>query len=82
MNSKTLMLFAVLAVCLLLAGMFCVQTYFLSGEARSLNGQVSAINGWRGLVQQLVVDCAEYSKQHPAIDPILEPITGKRPAAK
>ena len=75
-------LFAVLGVGLLLAGVFFLQTYFLGAELRKQNGEVAFVNNRHALAQQLVNDCGEYSKQHPEINPILESLVGKKPAAK
>jgi hypothetical protein len=79
-NGTTTILNVVLGLFLALAVIFCLQTYFLSAEFRNLNGQISGVNTWRQAVQQLVVDCSEYSKKNPAIVPILETIGYKQPA--
>jgi hypothetical protein len=41
-------------------------------ELRNLQSQVFLINNRRAAVTALAGDVMEYSKQHPAIDPILE----------
>jgi len=81
-NGTTTILNVVLGICLVLAIIFFLQTYFLSAEVRALNGQISGINGWRQALQSLAADCAEYSKKNPAINPILEPVIGKQPGTK
>ena len=78
-NGTTTILNVVLGLFLALAVIFCLQTYFLSAEFRSLNGQINGVNTWRQAVQQLLNDCNEYSKKNPAMTPILESL-GKAPA--
>jgi len=82
LNLTTLLLFAVLGVFLLLAAIFGARTYLLGAELRKKNYEVVFANNRHALVQQLVNDCGEYGKQHPAIIPIVESLIGKPPAAK
>lgn len=87
LSSTNLILYVVLGVCLVAAMLFCVQTISINGDLRNYNGRVNGINNWRATVQALVLDCVEYSKRNPAINPILEQagIIGNKamtPAAK
>ena len=79
LNLTTRLLFSVLGVGLLLAGIFFLQTYFLGAELRRKNGEMVFANERHAIAQQLVNDCGDYSKQHPAMTPILESLVGKRP---
>ena len=79
----------ILAVCLLLSAFFCIKIFFQTRELRSLGGQVQRINAYRANMQALMVDCIEYSKTHPNIDPILQqaglkqaPSASSKPASK
>ena len=82
LNLTTLLWFTVLGVFLLLAGIFGVRTYMLGSNLRKLNYETVFANNRHALVQQLINDCGDYSKQHPAINPIMEALVGKPPAAK
>jgi hypothetical protein len=48
-------------------------------ELRSLQAQASMINNNRTVINALANDTVEYSKKHPAIDPILESV-GLKPS--
>ena len=77
-----------LGVCLLASVVLCLQFIFVTRDTRSLNGQMSYINGFRATLQSLVADCLAYSDHNPAINPILESANLKaksasgKPAAK
>jgi hypothetical protein len=43
-------------------------------ELRSLQAQATQINNSRAMIQALANETIEYSKTHPAIDPILESV--------
>jgi hypothetical protein len=82
-NGLTTILIGALAVCLLASAFLSLQFFFLSREARQLNGQLAHINTWNSGVQAFVMECAEYSKKNPAILPILKTIgVEPNPAAK
>ncbi len=52
-------------------------------ELRSLQSQAAFINNNRAIITSLANDALEYSKTHPAIDPLLESVgfkPGKAPA--
>jgi len=71
-----------LAVSLIASVIFCIQYINRSRTARSLNGQVMAINQYRTTVQAFVNECVAYSEKNPAILPILESVgIRKNPAA-
>jgi len=48
-------------------------------ELRSLQNQAALINNNRAMINALAADTVEYSKTHPAIDPLLETM-GLKPA--
>ena len=67
-----------LALSLVLSVIFCLQFIFLSREFRALNVQAGLANAHRSTIQALVIDCIEYSKKNPAIDPLLKSIGAKQ----
>ena len=67
-----------LALSLVLSVVFCIQFIFLSRELRSLNVSAAMANAHRSTIQALVMDCIEYSKKNPAIDPLLKSIGAKQ----
>lgn len=82
-NGFTTILNIVLGVCLVACVFLCIQSVFLSRDARVMNAQLNGGNAWRNAVNQLAVDCAEYSKKNPEILPILQSIGyNAKPAAK
>lgn len=76
-------LYAVLALCLVLAMVFSVQTISMNGDLRNYNGRVQAINNWQATVQALTTDCVEYSKRNQDIVPLLQQagVLGNKPMA-
>ena len=82
LNPTTMVLFVILAVGLLFTGVCGLRTYNLGAELRSMNAEIVGINNWRQLIQQLAIDCNEYSKKNPDIIPVIEPYFGKPPGAK
>ncbi len=81
-------LIGVLAVSVLLSGYFFTSYIMRSREIRNSQAMLMGINARRQAMNALVLDVMEYSKTHPAIDPLLEatnlkPKTGTAaPAAK
>lgn len=73
-NGLTTLLNGALAVCLVASVFLCAQFFFLSRDFRQLSAQVAGINAWRNSVQAFASDCIAYSKQNPAIVPLLETI--------
>jgi len=59
----------------------CYLSIQYSRELRSLQYQVMTINFKRGVINALASDVMEYSKTHPAIDPILESVGKPKSAA-
>ncbi len=60
--------------------LFGTQYYFKSKEVRTsqtLISEFSRLQNTQGIVNGLVNESLEYSKSHPAIDPILESIGAK-----
>jgi hypothetical protein len=73
-------LLGVLTVSALLSVVFCSLYISSTRELRSLQTQASFINNNRTIINALANDTLEYSKTHPAIDPVLESLgfkTGK-----
>jgi hypothetical protein len=77
----TTILLVLLGISAVLSAWF-FWTYASRGrELRNLQDQVQKIQQHRNLVLALVQDSIEYSKTHPAIDPILEEAKIKAPKA-
>ena len=76
-------LYAVLALCVVLAMVFSLQAVSLNGDLRNYNGRAQAINNCRNTVQALTVDCVEYSKMNQDIVPLLQQagVLGNKPMA-
>jgi hypothetical protein len=78
----------VLTVSALLSVGLCWSFIANARELRSLQAQATQINNSRAMVQALANETLEYSKTHPAIDPILESVglkpgkAGSVPATK
>jgi hypothetical protein len=81
----TTILLGVLTVSALLSVVFCWLYISNTRELRSLQSQANFINNNRTMINALANDTLEYSKTHPAIDPVLESLgfkrTGTNPAA-
>jgi Na+/glutamate symporter len=78
----TTILLVGLAVCALVS-LFCTWQWIgFAVEARRLQGQVNGIQMHRAGVMALANDAIEYSKSNHAIDPILDTVRTKTPAAK
>ena len=73
-----LILDGALALSLVLSLVFCAQFIFASRELRSLNMQAGLANAHRSTIQALLIDCVEYSKKNPAIDPLLKSVGVKQ----
>ena len=73
----------VLVGCLILSAISCavlsLQWFFTVGEAQKLQGLAFRINSTLNAAQALVNDSVEYSRQNPAIDPILYQFNFKAP---
>ena len=70
----------------LMTALLTVRYYFSVKEAQKLQLEYSRIMTKRNAIQALANDAVEYSKNNPAIDPILQefelkPRTGAAPAA-
>jgi hypothetical protein len=80
----TTILLALLAISAVLSLAFCGAYIKKTRELRSLQFQVSQINGRTGAINQLMSDVVEYSKRNHEIDKILEPfgLSTNKPAAK
>lgn len=82
-GSNPLLSWALFAAALFLV-VAAVRYYNKSGEARnyqSLIAQFNALQNTEAVLKGLVADSIEYAKTHPAINPVLDPIIGKAPAA-
>jgi hypothetical protein len=71
-ESLTGLLTGVLALSALVSVGFFYSYVKNTRELRNLQSQVFLINNRRAAVTALAGDVMEYSRQHPAIDPILE----------
>ena len=88
----TTILLGVLTLSALASVVLCWLYISNTRELRSLQGQANVINNNRALINSLAADSLEYSKTHPAIDPVLEslgfkpsrtnPTATPKPAAK
>jgi hypothetical protein len=71
-NPLTTILLGVLTLSALASVVLCWLYISNTRELRTLQTQATLINNNRALINALAVDTVEYSKTHPAIDPILE----------
>lgn len=80
----TTILLALLAISAVLSLVFCWSYIKKTRELRSLQFQVSQINGRSAAINELMKDVVEYSKKNHEIDKILEPfgLSTNKPAAK
>ncbi len=77
-----MVLIVVLLLTAIAAAVLSFQYVRLVGEMRRLQGQVDNLNRTKQVIQSLAGDALEYSKSHPAIDPILQQFGVKqKPAA-
>ena len=91
-NSLTTVLLGVLTISALASVVLCWLYISNTRQLRTLQTQATLINNNRALINALAIDTVEYSKTHPAIDPILEaaglkpgksaPAATTKPAAK
>lgn len=65
-------LVGVLTVSVLLSGYYFYSFVKNTREIRQSQGMLMNINARRQAMNALVIDVMEYSKTHPAIDPLLE----------
>jgi hypothetical protein len=81
----TTILMALLAISAVLSLVLCLKYNMRSRELRSLQFQVSQINGRTAAINQLMNDVLEYSKKNHDIDKVLESfglVATNRAAAK
>jgi len=88
----TNILLGVLTLSALASVLLCWLYISNTRQLRSLQTQASFINSNRAIINALANDTLEYSKTHPAIDPVLEslgfktnrtpPAAGSKPATK
>ena len=71
-NSLTTILLGVLTLSALASVVLCWLYISNTRELRGLQTQASQINNNRALINSLAADTVEYSKTHPAIEPVLE----------
>jgi hypothetical protein len=71
-NGMTTILLGALTLSALASVVLCWLYISSTREWRSLQGQANIINNNRTLINALAADTMEYSKTHPAVDPILE----------
>ena len=88
----TTILLGVLTLSALASVLLCWLYISNTRQLRSLQSQATFINNNRTIINALAADTLEYSKTHPAIDPVLEslgfkpgrtnPTAGSKPATK
>ena len=76
----TSILLAVLAISAAWSVISCMQYISNTREIRELQARLAAVQYRQNAFQALLYDTGNYSKTHPAIDPILESIGIRRPA--
>lgn len=73
-----------LATSVILSAILFMQFYFRSHEMRAVNAElqndVAKLQEFRARVNLLMAEVMEYSKQHPAINPLLESVGAKPPS--
>lgn len=79
-DSTTMLLQLAIVASLIASVFFCIQYINRSRTLRSLNGQVTAINNHRALIQAFANECLAYSEKNPAINPVLESVGLKKNA--
>ena len=77
-DTLTGVLIGVLTLCTLFLIFFCVFHVFTLRQVRQMQAKMIVINSRRQAINALATDVMEYSKTHPAIDPVLESV-GLRP---
>ena len=88
----TTILLGVLTLSALASVLLCWLYISNTRQLRTLQTQAAMINNNRTIINALVADTLEYSKTHPAINPVLEsvgintgktnPAAGSKPATK
>ena len=73
-NSGILFLISLFALGVLAAAGLAFLYARTNGELRRAQAEIPAIERHRALAQQLAADVIEYSKTHPAVNPILQPL--------
>jgi hypothetical protein len=73
-DSLATFLLGALFLSVLASCVFCWLFLSNTRELRSLQGQVAQINNNRAVINALAADTIEYSKTHPAIEPLLESV--------
>ena len=68
----TTILLGVLTLSALASIVLCWLYISNTRELRTLQAQAAQVNNNRALINALAIDVMEYSKTHPAIEPILE----------
>ena len=70
----TMLVQGALVLSLVLSAVFTLQYIFATREMRALNAQLTIANAYRNTIQAMAVDCLEYSKKNPAIEPVLKSV--------
>ncbi len=78
-NSGIVFLIGVLAISTIAATLLAFIYVRSTSQLRTVQAQVPQVEAYRGMAQQLAGDVYEYSKTHPAVNPILQSI-GMQPA--
>ena len=72
-NSVPAGLVVVLALTVLMAGMWTLLLNRHTAHSRALQGRLAEIQNAQNVVQAIATDAVEYSKRNPAILPVLQP---------
>lgn len=81
-NPTTTILNVLLGLGLVASVILCLQSVFVTHEARKLGAQIGSINAYNNSIRSLAADCAKYGEANPAIYPILQTVGIGKPAGK
>src|SRR4051794_11435805 len=73
-------LMAILAISVLMSLYLCYTCVTNASELSQLQNQAAMVNNNRAIMNAVATDAVEYSKTHPAIDPLLEEAKLKAPS--
>ena len=76
----TAVLMVVLAISALVSLYLCYECVTNASELSVLQNQAAVVNNSRAIMSAVATEALEYSKTHPAIDPILETAKIKAPS--
>jgi purine-cytosine permease-like protein len=79
-NALTTILLAVLAVTAIWSAILCVQYLLNKRELGAMEGEAAEIANHENIDQAILNEAVLYSTNHPAINPVLEALSVKKPA--